>query len=159
MNTPVRVVSSTTTPVIRAGLQQLLAGTDDIVVAGTAANGAEALEVVRELKPDVVLMDLQMPGVDGVAATRNIRAEHLGVDVLVLTLFSDSERIVAAPMPAQSATCSRTPIPGTSSRASGRSAAASRRSTPAPPAPCSASGRAAAGAAHRPGARGPDPGA
>ncbi|MCB0894563.1 MAG: response regulator transcription factor [Nocardioides sp.] len=96
MNTPVRVVLVDDHAVIRAGLQQLLAGTDDIVVVGTAANGAEALEVVRELKPDVVLMDLQMPGVDGVAATRNIRAEHLGVDVLVLTSFSDSERIVAA---------------------------------------------------------------
>ena len=96
MNTPVRVVLVDDHAVIRAGLQQLLAGTDDIVVVGTAANGAEALQVVRELKPDVVLMDLQMPGVDGVAATRNIRAEHLGVDVLVLTSFSDSERIVAA---------------------------------------------------------------
>jgi DNA-binding NarL/FixJ family response regulator len=82
--------------VIRAGLEQLLAGTDDIVVVGQAANGAEALTVVRELRPDVVLMDLQMPEVDGVAATRAIMAADLGVDVLVLTSYSDSERIIAA---------------------------------------------------------------
>jgi DNA-binding NarL/FixJ family response regulator len=82
--------------VIRAGLEQLLAGTDDMEVVGTAANGAEALDVVRRLRPDVVLMDLQMPEVDGVAATRAIMTENLGVDVLVLTSFSDSERIIAA---------------------------------------------------------------
>jgi DNA-binding NarL/FixJ family response regulator len=82
--------------VIRAGLEQLLAGTEDIEVVGAAANGAEALDVVRRLRPDVVLMDLQMPQVDGVAATRAIMSEKLGVDVLVLTSFSDSERIIAA---------------------------------------------------------------
>jgi DNA-binding NarL/FixJ family response regulator len=93
---PVRVVVVDDHAVIRAGLEQLLAGTDDIQVVGEAANGAEALEVVRRIRPDVVLMDLQMPGVDGVAATRAIMAENLGVDVLVLTSFSDSERIIAA---------------------------------------------------------------
>lgn len=82
--------------VIRAGLQQLLAGTDDIEVVATAENGAQALAVVRRERPDVVLMDLQMPEVDGVAATRMIMAEGLGTDVLVLTSFSDGERIVAA---------------------------------------------------------------
>jgi len=92
----VKVVLVDDHAVIRAGLQQLLAGTDDIEVVGTAANGAEALEVVRSIRPDVVLMDLQMPEVDGVAATRAIMAEDLGVDVLVLTSFSDSERIIAA---------------------------------------------------------------
>jgi DNA-binding NarL/FixJ family response regulator len=96
MTSPVRVVLVDDHAVIRAGLQQLLAGTDDIEVVGTAANGAEALEVVRAIRPDVVLMDLQMPGVDGVAATRAIMGEGLGVDVLVLTSFSDSERIIAA---------------------------------------------------------------
>jgi DNA-binding NarL/FixJ family response regulator len=94
--TSIRVVLVDDHAVIRAGLAQLLAGTDDISVVGQAANGAEALAVVREIRPDVVLMDLQMPEVDGVAATRMIMAEHLGVDVLVLTSFSDGERIVAA---------------------------------------------------------------
>ena len=93
---PIRVVLVDDHAVIRAGLEQLLAGTDDIEVVGTAANGAEALDVVRRIRPDVVLMDLQMPQVDGVAATRAIMSEQLGVDVLVLTSFSDSERIVAA---------------------------------------------------------------
>jgi DNA-binding NarL/FixJ family response regulator len=93
---PIRVVVVDDHAVIRAGLEQLLGGTDDIEVVGTAANGAEALEVVRRLRPDVVLMDLQMPEVDGVSATRSIMSENLGVDVLVLTSFSDSERIIAA---------------------------------------------------------------
>ena len=92
----IRVVLVDDHAVIRAGLQQLLAGTADIEVVGQAENGGEALDVVRRLRPDVVLMDLQMPGVDGVAATRLIMAEELGVDVLVLTSYSDSERIVAA---------------------------------------------------------------
>jgi DNA-binding NarL/FixJ family response regulator len=92
----VRVVLVDDHAVIRAGLQQLLGGTDDIEVVGQAENGAQALEVVRELRPDVVLMDLQMPGVDGVTATRNIMAANLGVDVLVLTSYSDGERIVGA---------------------------------------------------------------
>lgn len=94
--TPIRVVLVDDHAVIRAGLEQLLGSTDDIEVVGTAANGAEALTVVREIRPDVVLMDLQMPEVDGVAATRSIMSEDLGVDVLVLTSFSDSERIIAA---------------------------------------------------------------
>lgn len=93
---PIRVVLVDDHAVIRAGLEQLLSGTDDIEVVGTAANGAEALDVVRRIRPDVVLMDLQMPQVDGVAATRAIMSERLGVDVLVLTSFSDSERILAA---------------------------------------------------------------
>ena len=96
MTATIRVVLCDDHAVIRAGLEQLLAGTDDIEVVGHAENGAQALEAARTLRPDVVLMDLQMPEVDGVSATRSIMAEGLGVDVLVLTSYSDSERIVAA---------------------------------------------------------------
>lgn len=92
----IRVVIVDDHAVVRAGLEQLLGGTDDIEVVGTAENGAQALEVCRRTRPDVALMDLQMSGVDGVAATRMIMSERLGVDVLVLTSYSDSERIIAA---------------------------------------------------------------
>lgn len=93
---PIRVVLVDDHAVIRAGLDQLLAGTDDMEVVGQAKNGAEALDVVRRTLPDVVLMDLQMPGVDGVTATRNIKAAGIDADVLILTSFSDSARIVGA---------------------------------------------------------------
>ena len=93
---PIRVVLADDHAVIRGGLEQLLAGTPDIEVVGQAADGQQAIEAARALRPDVVLMDLQMPNVDGVAATRAIIAEKLGVDVLVLTSYSDSERIIAA---------------------------------------------------------------
>lgn len=91
----IRVVIVDDHAVLRAGLEQLLAGQPDLEVVGTAASGGEAIELVRELRPDVVLMDLQMPGVDGVSATREIVAEKLA-DVLVLTSYSDAERIVGA---------------------------------------------------------------
>jgi DNA-binding NarL/FixJ family response regulator len=91
----IRVVIVDDHAVLRAGLEQLLTGQSDLEVVGSAASGAEAIELARELRPDVVLMDLQMPGVDGVAATREIVAERLA-DVLVLTSYSDAERIVGA---------------------------------------------------------------
>ncbi|WP_300640851.1 response regulator transcription factor [Nocardioides sp.] len=91
-----RVVLVDDHAVIRAGLAQLIATADDIEVVGQAADGATAVEQARALKPDVVLMDLQMPGVDGVSATREIVAAGLGVDVLVLTSYSDNERILDA---------------------------------------------------------------
>lgn len=92
----VRVVLVDDHAVVRTGLAQLLTGTGDIEVVGQAADGAEALEVVRRTRPAVVVMDLQMPGVDGVAATRSILAEGLGAEVVVLTSFSDNAKIVAA---------------------------------------------------------------
>jgi DNA-binding NarL/FixJ family response regulator len=82
--------------IVRRGLEQLLQGVDDIEVVGSASDGAEALDVVREFEPDVVLMDLQMPGVDGVTATQNILEAFPDTKVVVLTSFSDSGRIVGA---------------------------------------------------------------
>ncbi len=91
----IRVVVVDDHAVVRRGLEQLLSGVDGIEVVGTAADGATAVEVVARTRPDMVLMDLQMPGVDGVEATRQIAGEG-GPDVLVLTSFSDTDRIVAA---------------------------------------------------------------
>jgi DNA-binding NarL/FixJ family response regulator len=92
----IRVVLVDDHAVVRNGLAQLLGAAEDIEVVGMAADGAEALEVVTELAPDVVLMDLQMPVVDGVTATRSIVAAESTAQVVVLTSYSDSERIVAA---------------------------------------------------------------
>lgn len=93
---PIRVVIVDDHAMIRAGLEQLLTGTPDIQVVGHAEEGGRALEIVESVRPDVVLMDLQMPGVDGVTAIRRIQELDIGVDVLVLTSFNDSERIVGA---------------------------------------------------------------
>ena len=92
----IRVVIADDHGIVRQGLAGLLEGVDDLTVVGVAADGAEAVALVREHRPDVVLMDLQMPGVDGVEATRTIVEEGLGAEVLVLTSFSDHARILAA---------------------------------------------------------------
>jgi DNA-binding NarL/FixJ family response regulator len=92
----IRVVLVDDHAMVRRGLEQLLEGTDGIEVVGTAGDGGEAIAVVRETTPDVVLMDLQMPDIDGVSATSRIVASGSTSQVVVLTSFSDSERIVAA---------------------------------------------------------------
>jgi DNA-binding NarL/FixJ family response regulator len=81
---------------VRAGLAGLLNATDDLVVVGQAGDGAAAVASLDQHVPDVVLMDLSMPGVDGVEATRRILALHPGVKVVVLTSFSDRDRVTDA---------------------------------------------------------------
>jgi DNA-binding NarL/FixJ family response regulator len=82
--------------IVRDGIRRLLDSADDIEVVATAADGAEALEAASASKPDVVLMDLSMPGIDGVEATRRFGEEHPEVSVVVLTTFSDQRRILEA---------------------------------------------------------------
>jgi DNA-binding NarL/FixJ family response regulator len=91
----VRVLVTDDHAMVRRGLIELLSAAEGIEVVGEAANGREAVARAAELTPDVVLMDLQMPEMDGVTATRAIAAES-GPQVLVLTSFSDAERIVDA---------------------------------------------------------------
>ncbi len=81
---------------VRAGLRMLIDSTDDIEVVGEGANGADALRLAAELSPDVILMDLRMPGLGGVDATRHIRAGGSPAKVLVLTTFDDDDHLYPA---------------------------------------------------------------
>jgi DNA-binding NarL/FixJ family response regulator len=82
--------------IVRNGLVQLLSADPELEVVGAAGDGAAAVALCAELRPDVVLMDLSMPGMDGVEATRRIVESAPGVQVVVLTSFVDRERVLAA---------------------------------------------------------------
>ena len=92
----IRVAVADDHGVVRDGLAGVIDSQDDMELAGTAADGAEAVELCRSTKLDVVLMDLEMPVLDGIEATRTIAAESPGTAVLVLTSFSDRRRITGA---------------------------------------------------------------
>lgn len=92
----IRVVVADDHAVVRSGLSGLIGSTADLEVVGVARDGSEAVALVRAHRPDVAVMDLQMPVLDGVEATRAVVAEQLGTEVLVLTSFSDHARIDAA---------------------------------------------------------------
>jgi len=82
--------------IIRDGLEMLLNLERDIEVVGQAQDGAEAVELVERLMPDLVLMDLKMPGMNGIEATRQIRTRHPEVKVLILTTYDDDEWVFDA---------------------------------------------------------------
>jgi DNA-binding NarL/FixJ family response regulator len=89
----VRVVLADDQPLVRAALEMVISATDDVEVVGEAGNGAEAVELVERLRPDVVVMDIRMPGMDGIEATGLVAGR---AKVLVLTTFDEDEYVYAA---------------------------------------------------------------
>ncbi len=94
--TPVRVLAADDQRVVREGLAMLLGLLPDVEVVGTAADGEEVLALAAELKPDVILMDLRMPRMDGVEATRRLRELDPAVKVVVLTTYADDRSVLDA---------------------------------------------------------------
>ena len=92
----VRVLVVEDHPLFRKGVVALLAAEPDLEVAGTAGSGEEAVVLAADLRPDVVLMDLQLPGMSGIEATRAIVAAEPGIRVLVLSLFEDDDSVFLA---------------------------------------------------------------
>lgn len=95
MNAVIRVIVADDHAAIRAGLRMIFESASDIEVVGEAADGAQAVALARQFQPDVVLMDVRMPGVDGIRATQQIVAEQ-SAEVLVLTTFDLDEYVFAA---------------------------------------------------------------
>ena len=91
---PIRVLIADDHPVVREGLAGMLATQPDLDVVGEASNGLEAVKLAHSLNPDLILMDLQMPNMDGAAAIRQIRKELPDCRILVLTAFDTDERIL-----------------------------------------------------------------
>src|SRR5919112_2672821 len=91
-----RVLIADDHPLFREGMRGRLNRVADIVVVGEAANGEEAVELARELEPHVVLMDIKMPGLNGIEATRDILRARPSIGVMMLTMFEDDDSVFAA---------------------------------------------------------------
>ncbi len=127
-----RVIIADDHPLVRSGLRTVLSTGPGIEVVGEASTGSEAVALAGSLPVDVVVMDLQMPELNGIDATRQIVAAHPQVAVLVLTMFEDDASVFAA-MRAPSATCSKGPSRTRSGVRSTRRPTVRRSSAPPSP--------------------------
>src|SRR5512143_43107 len=93
---PIRILIADDHPVVRDGLRAMLSTQPDFRIAGEAANGAEAVQLATRLKPDVILLDLEMPDLDGVSVLTQIRAIDPQARVIIVTAYDTDERIVQA---------------------------------------------------------------
>jgi DNA-binding NarL/FixJ family response regulator len=93
---PKRVVVADDHTLFRYGLKAMLANTEDFEVVGEAATGEEVVEKVAQTRPDIVLMDIQMPGINGIEATRRILERNPNIGVVVVTMFEDDDSVFAA---------------------------------------------------------------
>jgi NarL family two-component system response regulator YdfI len=89
--TPIRILITDDHFIVREGLRLILETADDIEVVGEAVDGVECLRLIPDLAPDVVLMDLQMPGMDGITAIGHLRREHPEIAIVILTTFNEDE--------------------------------------------------------------------
>ena len=92
----IKVLLADDQELIRQSLSFVMSRQEDIEMVGTAANGREALELVEEKQPDVVLLDIRMPEMDGVECTRRIKQEFPGIKVIILTTFDDDDYVFDA---------------------------------------------------------------
>ena len=94
--TPVRVLIADDHPLVREGLRSMLTDVDDIELVGEASDGLEAAKITQDLKPDVVVIDIRMTGLDGIEATRRIKARNPTTAVLVLTVLEEPDYLLEA---------------------------------------------------------------
>ncbi len=91
MNEPIRLLITDDHSIVREGLALILETAENIVVVGEAADGTEALQLVAQTRPDVVLMDLRMPGMDGLTAIKHLQRDHPEIAIVILTTYNEDE--------------------------------------------------------------------
>ena len=150
----VRVVLIDDDPLVRAGLKLMLGGHEGVDFVGEGSDGSEAAALVAEHQPDVLLMDIRMPGKDGLTATEELMAQKDAPRVVILTTFDSDDSVLRALAAGPWAFCSRTPRRTECWKPSNRSR---QENTPSRPAWCPRSSRPRPGTGVTPGGRTREP--